>query len=112
MGWGLLAAPQLLEVRGLPSEVGAEGVLLSVRFDSAGRAASGTFRATLNGADVTDRLLVAGNGAEGSLHVLLEGENELIISVYGEGFWPRYVWIEERHVHRIHYRPPIGWNRG
>ena len=83
---GLLHGPRLLVIHSpdVESRVGLGGVELLVRF-SPGHAQVGTFRALLNGADVTEQLRVASNGAHGSLHGLLEGQNELRLEIFGVG---------------------------
>ncbi len=110
---GLVHGPALLDVRkplgGGP--VGVEGVEVLVGF-LPGHAEAATFRATLNGADVTDELELAANGAHGSLHGLLDGENWLELAVFGHGWWPEDLLVEERHRIRILYRSPIRANQG
>jgi len=97
----------------IPGErIGAGGVTLLVRFDPAGGTAHATFRATLNGADVTDRLTVAENGAHGTLHGLLEGENILRLEVFGSGPWPGRWLVEQSRELRLRFRPPMDWSRG
>lgn len=109
-GPGLLAveAPERLDV-------GVEGLSLLVRF-AEGRAASSTFRATLNGADVTPLLEVARNGAHGELHGLLDGRNRLRLRIFGTGlagpgFGPE-LWFEEVRELEVWYRRPVDWDRG
>lgn len=65
--------------------VGIEGVEVLVRFLPPARVEASTFRALLNGADVTERFERAANGAHGRLHGLLEGDNELRIEVFRAG---------------------------
>lgn len=92
--------------------IGAAGITLLVRFDASGRTASATFRATLNGADVTDQLTVAENGVHGTLHGLLEGENVLRLEVFGSGPWPGRWLVEQTRELRVRFRPPLDWSRG
>ncbi|MCP5058219.1 MAG: hypothetical protein GY937_16055 [bacterium] len=113
----LLLGPVLLHVQapvGDP-QVGIEGVEVFVRFDPA-RARSATFRALLNGADVTDELEIAQNGVHGSLHGLLHGllhgDNELRLEIYGEGYWPPGLLLEETRTFHIQFRPRLDFNQG
>ena len=64
------------------------------------------------GPDVTDELELAANGAHGSLHGLLDGENVLELAIYGRGWWPDDLWVEERRRVRIVYRSPFRANQG
>lgn len=109
----LVHGPALLDVRKPLDEgpIGVEGVEVLVGF-LAGHTRSATFRATLNGADVTNELELAANGVHGSLHGLLDGENWLELAVFGRGWWPRDLLVEERHRIRILYRSPIRANQG
>lgn len=113
LGAFLLLGPVLLEVRTPENDqrVGLEGIEVFLRFD-AERARSATFRAMLNGADVTDELDVARNGAHGSLHGLLHGDNELRLQVFGEGYWPPGLLIEETRSYHVRFRPPLDLDRG
>ena len=109
----LLHGPVLLDVRS-PSghqTVGLEGVEVWVLF-APGRTRSSTFRAFLNGADVTSELDVAENGAIGSLYGLLDGENELRLEVLGEALWPRELLVQEARTFRILFRPPVQSRQG
>jgi hypothetical protein len=106
---GGLRGPRLLVVD-LPEpagRIGLEGLELLVGFDER-RAEASTFRVLLNGADVTDEVEVATNGAHGVLHGLLEGSNTLELEIFGRGLWPSGVLVEERHVRRVMFRPPQG----
>jgi len=109
----LVKGPVLLEVRAPASSqtVGFEGVEVLVRFDLE-HTREGTFRALLNGADVTRELEVAANGAHGSLHGLLEGDNELRFEIYGTGFWPEDLLVQETRSFRIRFRPPLHVDQG
>lgn len=111
-----LRGPGLLSVEAPASlEVGVEGLSLLVRF-AEGRAASSTFVATLNGADVTPLLEVARNGAHGELHGLLDGSNQLRLRIFGTGLAGPEVgpglWFEEVQDLEVWYRPPLDWDRG
>ena len=57
-------------------------------------------------------LEVAPNGVHGSLHGLLHGDNELELQVYGEGYWPPDLLLEESHTYHVHFRPPLDMDRG
>jgi hypothetical protein len=109
----LVKGPVLLRVQAPTSDqtVGVEGVQVLVRFDLA-RTRPPTFRALLNGADVTRELEVADNGAHGSLHGLLEGDNELRFEIYGTGYWPDDLVVLETRSFRIRFRPPLQHHRG
>ncbi len=113
LGAFLLLGPVLLDVQAPAgaATVGLEGVEVFLRFD-AERTRHATFRALLNGADVTDELEVAPNGVHGSLHGLLHGDNELRFEVYGEGYWPPDLLVEETRSYSIRYRPPLDLDRG
>ena len=98
--------PSLSELR-----VGTAGVRLAVTFPE-GSVEPATFRARLNGADVTALLTVAGNGVSGRLHGLLEGENVLELSGFARGPWRRQaLLLFERRV-RVLYRPRLDASRG
>ncbi|MBW2393606.1 MAG: hypothetical protein JRG95_05005 [Deltaproteobacteria bacterium] len=109
----LMLGPALLDVQTpvADAQVGIEGVEVFVRFDVV-RARAATFRALLNGADVTDELEVAQNGVHGSLHGLLHGDNELRLEIYGEGYWPPGLLLEETRTYHIRFRPRLDFNRG
>ncbi len=111
--WAAVHGPQLLAVQAPTQEsrVGLGGIEVLVRFSQA-HTQAGTFRAILNGADVTDQLKVAKNGAHGSLQGLLEGPNELRLEVFGSGWWPADLHVEERHTLTVLYRPPRQLNQG
>ena len=108
VGW--LRAPRLLEVE-LPdqTEVGVAGIPILIRFDPQGHTAPSTFRALLNGADVTDQLEVAANGVHGRLHGLLDGDNRLEVAAFGRGWLG---WWESRRVMALRYRRPLDADRG
>ena len=105
----LLRSPGLLTVSS-PESVGLEGLEVLVRFHPSAEPA--TFRALLNGADVTDQLEVAPNGAHGSLHTLLSGTNVLRFEVFGRGVWPPEVLVEESAERRVEYDAPLNLDRG
>jgi hypothetical protein len=109
-----LRAPRLLAVESpaLGDSVGIEGVEVLVRFDGAGRVEPSTFRALLNGADITAQLEVAENGVHGRLHGLLDGPNVLRLQAFGRGLFGHRVLVEESVEREILYRPPLDLDRG
>ncbi|MCP3985949.1 MAG: hypothetical protein GY723_16325 [bacterium] len=113
LGLFLLRGPNLLDVRAPERgpRVGIEGVEILVRFDPE-RARAASFRALLNGADVTQELDLAQNGAHGSLHGLLHGDNELRLQIFGEGYWPHGLLLEETRTYHIQFRPRLDFDRG
>jgi hypothetical protein len=92
--------------------VGLEGVEVLVRFRPGEATAPETFRALLNGADVTDLFQTGENGAYGRLHALLEGENVLRIEVFGRAPWRRGRWFEQAREVHVRLRPPLDASRG
>jgi hypothetical protein len=62
-------------------------VELFVGFASGERVAWDTFRALLNGRDVTAELTLGRNGAHGKLVGLIEGRNQLRIQIFGRSWW-------------------------
>lgn len=113
LGVFLVLGPVLLDVQAPDRDprVGFEGVEVFVRFDPE-RARAASFRALLNGADVTDELAVAKNGAHGSLHGLLHGDNELRLQIFGAAYWPPGLLTEETRIFHIQFRPPLDIDRG
>jgi len=105
--------PVLLEVLTPASgaHVGIEGIELLVSFPP--EVAFGeTFRALLNGADVTDQLTTGENGTSGRLFDLLPGENRLRLEIFGRAPWaPDEVFEQSREL-RIWMRPPFELDRG
>ena len=112
LGLGLLVGPRLMDFEPPPEDIGHGGLPLLVRFAPDGRVSSATFRVSLNGADVTERLFIAQNGAEGTLVGFLEGENVIELSIYGESWFPRGVWVPETRTFMVRFRPRADWNRG
>ena len=89
--------------------VGLEGVELLVRFPTSPLgelAVSETFRALLNGADVTDSLTTSENGAYGQLSGLLEGDNVVRLEIFGRTPWSRDSLFEQARELRVRMRPP------
>ena len=92
--------------------VGAEGVEVIVRFPDEARVVPESLRVLLNGADVTSRLIIGGNGASGQLFELLDGENVLRFEVSGErGGLLGTIVEQSREVHFM-VRLPQNLNRG
>lgn len=58
-----------------------------VGFAPGERVAWDTFRAELNGRDVTDELTLGRNGAHGKLLGLTEGANRLTLQIFGRSWW-------------------------
>lgn len=125
--WGLLQ----VEMPAAGATVGVGGVEVLVRFPEPARVEASTFRALLNGADVTGQLDVAANGAHGRLHGLLDGGNELRVAVFGRPWWagwvaatplrtwvagakvaPRGVLVEASRRIPLRYRRSPDWDRG
>lgn len=104
--------PVLLDVRSPEpgATVGLRGVELLVRFPR--DAAAETFRASLNGADVTDLLTTGDNGTYGRLLGLLPGENVLRLEVFGRLPWSRHHLYEQSRELRLRMRPPVDLDRG
>jgi hypothetical protein len=114
-GLALVAAgPTLLRVVE-PREgtvVGAAGVEVMVEYPHAERVAPETLRVLLNGADMTEELTTAGNGAYGRLHTVLDGENVLRFEVFGRRWWLPGVLLEEAQEVRFLVRQPQDLDRG
>jgi hypothetical protein len=105
--------PVLMEVVSpQPGEaIGLEGIELLVQFPRAG-AASETFRALLNGADVTDLLTTGENGCYGRLLGLLPGDNRLRLEVFGRVPWSDDQLFEQSREVRVRMRPPQNLDQG
>ncbi len=105
--------PSLLSVEAplAGATVGPEGLEVLVRF-APGRAASETFRALLNGAEVTDDLTTGENGAWGRLYGLLDGENVLRVEVFGRVWTAGDRLVEQAREVRVRARRPLDLHRG
>jgi hypothetical protein len=105
--------PSLLEVVSpQPGEaIGLAGIELLVRFPRTG-VASETFRALLNGADVTDLLTTGENGCYGHLLGLLPGDNLLRLEIFGRVPWSEDQLFEQSHEVRVRMRPPQNLDQG
>ena len=78
-----------------------------VRFPPQKQALPETFRASLNGQDVTeDFAAVATNGAGGRLYLLEDGENQLRLEVVGHAWWSSEVLVEEVKSVRFYVHRP------
>ena len=112
------AGPVLIEVVAPDpgARVGIDGIELFVRFPGSNPlgdlALSETFRALLNGADVTGSLTTGENGAYGRISGLLEGDNVLRLEIFGRTPWrPGSFFEQAREVH-LRMRPPADLDRG
>jgi hypothetical protein len=83
-----------------------------VRFPEIERVAPETFRALLNGADVTDAFTTGENGAYGRLFALLDGENVLRVEVFAMPCWPPGLFLEYGREAPVIHRRPLDVNRG
>jgi hypothetical protein len=105
--------PVLLDVV-LPApglRVGHGGFELLVRFRE-GVAVPETFRATLNGSDVTDELITGDNGSHGRLVALLPGANRLRLVISGHLPWSEDDLFEQSHEVQIWMQPRLDLDRG
>jgi hypothetical protein len=104
--------PSLLEVSG--PEPGAtlpnEAIEVFVHFPHAERTRHETLEVRLNGADVSDAFDIAGNGAYGSVVLVVDGENELRVGVFGRSWWPGGRLVEHRQVVRFRIQRSIDRN--
>lgn len=105
--------PVLLEVIAPEpgAEIGIGGFELLVRF-APGHALPETFRARLNGADVTDLLTTGENGSFGRLVGLLPGENVLRLEVFGRAPYAGDLRFEQVREIRVRMRVPVELDRG
>jgi hypothetical protein len=104
--------PSLLEISGPePGEtLPNEAIEVFVHFPHADRTRHETLEVRLNGADVTDAFDIAGNGAYGSVVLVVDGENELRVGVFGRSWWPGGRLVEHREVVRFRVRRAIETN--
>ncbi len=105
--------PLLMEiVSPQPGEtIGLGGIELLVQFPRTG-AASETFRALLNGADVTDLLTTGENGCYGHLLGVLPGDNLLRLEIFGRVPWSDGQLFEQSREVRVRMRPPQNLDQG
>lgn len=92
--------------------VGVGGVEVIVSFPEPERVRASTFRALLNGIDITEEFTTAANGAYARIAALLDGENVLRFEVFGQGCWPPGLLVEEAREVHILMRPPLFLHRG
>jgi hypothetical protein len=112
------AALSVLEPRE-GQRIGLGGVAVRVRFDP-GQVAAGTFRALLNGADVTEEFSSGSAEARARLCGLLDGENVLRLEVFEsvEPWWAPLVpggrseFSEIAREIRVLHRRPLDLDRG
>jgi len=79
-------------------ELTVGAVDLMVAFVGGSRVAVETFQCLLNDRDVTAALTLGRNGAVGSLVGLHEGENHIVVRVFGKTWWGDGYVEEERAV--------------
>ncbi len=91
--------------------IGLDGVEVLVQFRQADAAAE-TFRALLNGADVTDLLTTGENGCYGKLSGMLTGDNVLRVEVFGRVPWSSDRLFEQSREVRVRMRPPQNLDQG
>ncbi len=91
--------------------IGLDGIEVLVHFPDA-RSASETFRALLNGADVTDLLTTGENGCYGKLFGLLPGDNVLHLEIFGRVPWSDDHLFEQSREVRVRMRPPQNLDQG
>ena len=91
--------------------IGLDGIEVLVQFPQVD-AASETFRALLNGADVTDLLTTGENGCYGRLLGLLPGDNVLRLEVFGRVPWSSDQLFEQSREVRVRMRPPQNLDQG
>ncbi len=104
--------PLVLESPEPGAVVGLSGIELLVNYRPDARVEASTLRVLLNGADVTDRLETARNGASGRLQGLLDGENRLRVEVFVRRPWLPGGWVESVREVPVLYRPPQDSDRG
>jgi hypothetical protein len=79
-----------------------------VGFAPGDRVAWDTFRALLNGRDVTSELTLGRNGAHGTLVGLTEGQNQLRLQIFGRSCWGgRYIEDEQVVLLRVAGHPDL-----
>ena len=91
--------------------IGVDGIEVLVQFPTDAVAAE-TFRALLNGADVTDLLTTGENGCYGQLVGLLPGDNLLRLEVFGRVPWSDDQLFEQSREVRLRMRPPQNLDQG
>jgi hypothetical protein len=91
--------------------IGLEGIELLVHFPPE-TVATETFRALLNGADVTDLLTTGENGSYGQLLGLLPGDNLLRLEIFGRVPGSERRLFEQSREVRVRMRPPQNLDQG
>jgi hypothetical protein len=103
--WVFVGAP-LMEIQtpaaDLVVPVGAIDLLIS--FVGGNRVAVETFQCLLNDRDVTAALTLGRNGVAGSLVGLHEGENRIVLRVFGRTWWGQG-YVEEQRARIVRVRP-------
>jgi hypothetical protein len=104
--WVYVGAP-LMEIQipeqDLVTPLGAVEVL--VAFVGGSRVAVETFQCLLNDRDVTSALTLGRNGAAGSIVGLHDGENHIVLRVFGRTWWGAEGFVEERRAVVVRVRP-------
>jgi hypothetical protein len=85
-------------------ELTVGAVDLMVAFVGGPRVAVETFQCLLNDQDVTAALTLGRNGAVGSLVGLHEGENHIVVRVFGKSWWGDG-YVEEQRALVVRVRP-------
>ena len=85
------------------TEVPVGAVDVQIDFPDHERVAVETFECVLNGLDVTEVFTIGRNGAVGSVVGLREGDNRILVRVFGRSYWgDRYV--DEERVFTVRVR--------
>ena len=104
--WVFVGAP-LMEVQipdgELETPLGAVELLVS--FVGGPRVAVETFQCFLNDRDVTAALTLGRSGATGSLIGLHEGENRIVLRIFGKSWWREDGYVEEERALIVRVRP-------
>jgi len=88
------------------SVVPVGAVDVQIDFPDRERVAIETFECVLNGLDVTDTLTIGRNGAVGEIVGLREGDNRILVRVFGKSFWSdRFVDEERVFIVRVRGAP-------
>jgi len=104
--WVFVGAPLMdvqIPVDDLETPLGAVEVL--VAFVGGPRVAVETFQCLLNDRDVTASLTLGRNGAGGSLVGLHDGENRIVLRVFGRSWWGESGFVEEQRAVIVRVRP-------
>jgi hypothetical protein len=103
--WVFVGTP-LMEVQSPTTEleIPVNAIDLLISFVGGPRVAVETFQCLLNGQDVTAALTLGRNGVAGSLVGLHEGENRIVLRVFGRSWWGRG-YVEEQRALIVRVRP-------